>query len=451
MTTQQGDIMHDDIKRWLQERSICEVEGLVPDTAGTARGKIMPSTKFCREEYMRLPESLFLQTVTGDYGEGVAGDVEHDMVCHPDPSTIRVVPWATDPTAQCIHDCFHHDGSPVTTAPRYVLRRVLELYAKEGWKPQVAPEVEFFLVKPNVDPDYELEPPVGRSGRPETVRQTFSIDAVNEFDPLFEEMYDFCEAQELEIETLIHEGGAAQMEVNFIYGEPLALADQVFIFKRTMRETAHRHNIYCTFMAKPMANEPGSALHIHQSVVDQDTGRSLFSNRRGGSSQLFHNHIAGLQRFLPAAVPMLAPYVNSYRRFTRYYAAPINVHWGYDNRTVGLRVPVSDPQSRRVENRLAGSDVNPYLAIATSLACGYLGMKHGLRPSKPVDVDAYDLPFTLPRDLETALARFKECEELIEILGQTFVESFCAVKEAEFETFFQVISPWEREFLLLNV
>jgi len=443
--------MLDDIRQWLKERNIDEVEGLVPDTAGTARGKIMPATKFCKEDGMRLPESLFLQTVTGEYAEGIAGDVEHDMVCVPDPATIRPVPWAADPTAQCIHDCFQHDGSPVETAPRYVLRRVLDLYEAEGWVPVVAPEVEFFLVKPNVDPDYELEPPIGRSGRPETVRQTFSIDAVNEFDPLFEDMYDFCEAQELELDTLIHEGGAAQMEVNFIHGDPMALADQVFIFKRTMRETAHRHNIYCTFMAKPMAGEPGSALHIHQSIVDKKTGRSLFANRRGGDSKLFRSHIAGLQRYLPAAVPLVAPYVNSYRRFTRYYAAPINVHWGYDNRTVGLRVPVSDPQARRVENRIAGADVNPYLAIAASLACGYLGMKLGLRPSKAVKGDAYNLPFTLPRDLETAITRMRECEDLTEVLGEAFVESFCAVKVAEYETFFQVISPWEREFLLLNV
>ena len=151
------------------------------------------------------------------------------------------------------------------------------------------------------------------------------------------------------------------------------------------------------------------------------------------------------------SVPLMAPYVNSYRRFTRYYAAPINVHWGYDNRTVGLRVPVSDPQARRVENRIAGADVNPYLAIATSLPCGYLGMKQGLRPSKPVDGDAYNLPFSLPRDLESGMARLRQCEDLIEVLGEMFVESFCAVKEAEYETFFQVISPWEREFLLLNV
>lgn len=442
--------MIEDIRKWLDEQGIEEVEGLVPDMAGTPRGKIVPGAKFCREDGMRLPESLFKQTVTGDYAE-IGHDMEHDMVCRPDAATIRVVPWASDPTAQCIHDCFQHDGNPVATAPRYVLRRVLELYEEEGWRPIVAPEVEFFLVKPNTDPDYELEPPVGRSGRPETARQTFSIDAVNEFDPLFEEMYDFCEAQELELDTLIHEGGAAQMEVNFIHGEPLDLADQVFLFKRTMRETALRHGIYCTFMAKPMAYEPGSALHIHQSIEDVETGRNLFAARNGRDSRLFKHHVAGLQRYLPEAVPIFAPYVNSYRRFTRYYAAPINVHWGYDNRTVGLRVPVSEPAARRVENRIAGADVNPYLAIATSLACGYLGMKKGLKPTPQVNEDAYKLPFTLPRDLFTALSRFRECDDLIEVLGRDFVEMFCAIKEAEYETFFQVISPWEREYLLLNV
>ena len=442
--------MLEDIDHWLTARGITEVEGLVPDIAGTPRGKIVPARKFSKEDGMRLPESLFKQTVTGDYAE-VGDDIERDMICRPDPATVRLVPWATDPTAQCIHDCFHHDGAPVETSPRYLLRRILALYEAEGWRPIVAPEVEFFLVKRNLDPDYELEPPIGRSGRPETVRQTFSIDAVNEFDPLFEEMYDFCEAQELELDTLIHEGGAAQMEVNFIHGDPLDLADQVFLFKRTMRETAHRHEIYCTFMAKPMQGEPGSALHIHQSIEDTDGRRNLFAARNGRDSRLFKNHIAGLQRYLPEAVALMAPYVNSYRRFTRYYASPINVHWGYDNRTVGLRVPISEARDRRVENRIAGADVNPYLAIATSLACGYLGMKEKLKPTPPLDEDAYTKPFVLPRELSSALARLRRCEPLIEILGERFVEMFCGVKESEYETFFQVISPWEREFLLLNV
>ena len=442
--------MDKNIDTWLSERKIDEVECLVPDMAGTPRGKIVPAKKFSTEDGMRLPESLFRQTVTGEYAE-IGDDIEHDMVCLPDPTTMRVVPWATDPTAQCIHDCYDHGGKPVGTAPRYVLRRVLELYEAEGWQPIVAPEVEFFLVKPNVDPDYELEPPIGRSGRPETVRQTFSIDAVNEFDPLFEEMYDFCDAQELELDTLIHEGGAAQFEVNFIHGDPLALADQVFLFKRTMRETALRHKMYCTFMAKPMAAEPGSALHLHQSIHDRKNGRNLFASRSDKDSRVFKNHIAGLQRYLPEAIALMAPYVNSYRRFTRYYAAPINVHWGHDNRTVGLRVPVSPGKARRIENRVAGADVNPYVSIATSLACGYLGMKKKLNPTRPMEDDAYTRPFSLARDLYAAIARLKACDDLIEVLGNDFVDMFCASKEAEYETYFQVISPWEREFLLLNV
>ena len=123
--------MAKDIDAWLRERNIDEVEGLVPDMAGTPRGKIVPAKKFMKEDGMRLPESLFRQTVTGEYAE-IGDDIEHDMVCRPDPATIRAVPWASDPTAQCIHDCFNHAGEPVETAPRYVLRRVLELYEAEG-------------------------------------------------------------------------------------------------------------------------------------------------------------------------------------------------------------------------------------------------------------------------------------------------------------------------------
>ena len=166
-------------------------------------------------------------------------------------------------------------------APRYVLRHILDLYAQKGWKPIVAPELEFYLVEPNIDADYPLKPPVGRSGRPEIGRQSYSIAAVNEFDPLFDDIYAFCEAQEIEIDTLIHEDGAAQMEINLIHGDAMSLADQVFMFKRTAREAAFRHKMYATFMAKPMAREPGSAMHIHQSIVDAKTGKNVFSDKDG--------------------------------------------------------------------------------------------------------------------------------------------------------------------------
>jgi glutamine synthetase len=336
-------------------------------------------------------------------------------------------------------------------APRHVLRHVLELYAQRGWEPVVAPELEFYLIEPNIDADYPLKPPVGRSGRAEPGRQSYSIAAVNEFDPLFDDIYAFCEAQDIAIDTLIHEDGPAQMEINLLHGEPMDLADQAFLFKRTAREAALRHKMYATFMAKPHAKEPGSAMHIHQSILDKKTRKNIFSNADGTPSSLFFSHIAGLQRYIPAAMSLFCSNVNSYRRMTRYLSAPINVQWGYDNRTAGLRVPMSSPESRRIENRVGGADANPYIAIAASLACGYLGMVEGLQPTEPVTGSAHDLPFSLPRSLDEALVRLRECEPLLEILGEPFVAAYTIVKQAEHEVFLQVISSWEREHLLLNV
>ncbi len=144
---------------------------------------------------------------------------------------------------------------------------------------------------------------------------------------------------------------------------------------------------------------------------------------------------------------LFAPNVNSFRRIILRHLAPINTQWGYDNRTAGLRVPISNPDNRRVENRLAGADANPYLALAASLACGYLGMMEGLKPSEPVAGSAYDLPFNLPRSLEESVRLLRDCRPLIDTLGDRFVLAYTAVKESEQDTFLQVISSWEREHL----
>ncbi|WP_445005621.1 glutamine synthetase family protein [Halomonas mongoliensis] len=446
-----------DLESWLKERRITEVECLVADITGIARGKIAPVSKFVAEKGMRLPESVLLQSVTGDYVEddlyySLLDPADIDMVCKPDPSAAYPVPWALEPTAQVIHDCYDKMGSPIELSARNQLKKVLALYAERGWRPIVAPEMEFYLTKRCEDPDLPLQPPIGRSGRQETGRQSFSIDAANEFDPLFEDMYDWCETQGIDIDTLIHEEGTAQMEINFRHGDALALADQVFLFKRTMREAALKHDVAATFMAKPVTNEPGSAMHIHQSVVDAESGRSVFSSPDGTMSQLFLHHIGGLQKFIPEALPLMAPNVNSFRRFLPDTSAPVNVEWGEENRTCGLRVPDSTPQNRRVENRLPGADANAYLAIAASLLCGYLGMIQKVNPSAPVQGRAFErrnlrLPFTL----EQALERMEHCAELETYMGSKFVTGFVAVKRVENENFKRVISSWEREFLLLSV
>ncbi len=444
------------IEEFLKEHRIEEVECLVPDMAGIARGKILPAGKFLQgmeREGLRLPEAVFVQTVTGDYPpEGiVTSPATQDVYLTPDAATIRVVPWYKDPTAQVICDAHYLDGSPVEFSSRNLLKRVLALYEEKGWVPDIAPELEFYLVDVNTDPDYPLEPPIGRSGRRETSRQAYGVDAVNEFDPLFEDVYDFCEAQDIDIDTLTHEAGAAQMEMNFNHGPAMKLADQTFLFKRTVREAGLRHKVYATFMAKPMQGQPGSSMHIHQHVREAKKGRNLFAQKNGKNSRLFLNHIAGLQKHLPAVMPLLAPNVNSYRRLMRHSDAPINTHWGYDNRTVGLRVPHSEPESRRVENRIAGADANPYLAAAASLACGYIGMTERLKPRAPVEGSAYRLAHTLPRTLYDALDRFKGSRALKPVLGERFVDAVTLVKETELDAYQQVISSWEREHLLLNV
>ena len=447
-----------ELNDWFKQHGITEVECLVTDLTGILKGKIIPAGKYLNGGRPRLPDSIFIQTVTGGYPDDEDirfwNPAERDMELVADPNAVFLVPWADDPTAQIIHDCYYLTGEPVELSPRYVLKRVLDLYRARGWCPIVAPEAEFYLVKTNTDSDYPLEPPIGRSGRQESSRQSFSIDAVNEFDPLFEEMYDYCDAMNLDLDTLIHEEGAGQMEVNFQHGDPLALADQVVLFKRVLRETALRHGMYATFMAKPMANQPGSSMHIHQSLVDAQDGHNVFVGEDGQPSRLFHYFIGGLQRYLPSAMPLLAPNVNSYRRLMRTESsgsAPINVEWGMDNRTVGLRVPVSGPEATRVENRLAGADANPYLVMAASLACGYLGMIGQLEPRPPMVGSAWSGGNKLPDDIGPALDLLGECSALADILGERFLNSYLAVKRAEHREYFQIISSWEREHLLLRV
>ncbi|MBS9719432.1 glutamine synthetase [Tianweitania sp. BSSL-BM11] len=440
---------------WLEWRGIEDIECITPDQAGVARGKMMPSKKFTSNTSLALPSAVFMATISGGYPEDGNGftypEDDGDLKLMPDLSTLSAVPWETDQTAQVICDLVHQDGRAVEFTPRNVLKRVVEAYAELGWKPVVAPEIEFYLVRKNPDPDYPLTPPVGRSGRPIGGGQGYSIAGVNEFDELIDDIYHFSEGQGLEIDTLIHEEGAGQLEINLRHGDPVELADQVFLFKRTIREAALKHETYATFMAKPIQGQPGSAMHIHQSIIDRKTGKNIFAAADGAETDAFHHFIGGMQRHVPNALVMFAPYVNSYRRLTQAASAPVNTKWGYDNRTTAFRVPRSDPGARRVENRIPSSDANPYLALAGSLACGLIGLRNQIKPDAPVGRTVNDDRIELPRSLLESVQLFEADEELKALLGAQFVTTYAAIKKAEFETFMEVISPWEREYLLLNV
>ena len=433
-------------------RRLDEVECIVADIAGVARGKAMPASKFARQEQFYLPNSIFLQTITGEWADNPQGAfTEPDMILTPDYSTATAAPWTADWTMQVIHDVSDQQGNPVPIAPRNVLKRVLRLYEEKGWRPVVAPEMEFFLVARNIDPNQPIIPPMGRTGRRAAAKQAYSMSAVDEYGKVIDDIYDFAEAQGFEIDGILQDGGAGQVEINLNHGDPVALADEIFYFKRLIREAALRHDCFATFMAKPIEGEPGSAMHIHHSVVDLKTGKNIFSDAQGRETAAFMHFIAGMQKHLPAAVALLAPYVNSYRRYVPDFAAPINLEWGRDNRTTGLRVPVSGPEARRIENRLAGMDCNPYLGLAASLACGYLGLIEAETPRAECLGDAYMSEDELPYNLGDALDVMEDSAPMREVLGAEFFAVYQAVKRNEYKEFLQVISPWEREHLLLNV
>ena len=438
---------------YLGARRLEEVECIIPDLAGMSRGKAMPSHKFNPDQTFFLPISLFYQTISGEWVDMEIRNqwLESDIVLRPDMSTASAVPWTDDPTLQVINDLETRDGEPLGLAPRNVLKRVLSFYKEKGWQPVVAPELEFYLTKPNVDPNEDIEAPLGRTGRKGVSRQAYSMVAVDEYGVVIDTIYDYAEAQGLQIDTVIQEGGAGQIEINLNHGDPLRLADEVFFFKRTISEAALKNGVFATFMAKPMRDEPGSAMHIHQSVVDAKTGRNIFSNEDGSPSMAFYHFIGGSQTHLMEAVPILAPYVNSFRRISAEgHAAPTNLEWAADNRTTGLRIPNSTPDARRVENRVLGSDTNPYLSIATSLAAGYLGLTNKIKPREAAQGEVFEDCEQLPYSLREGLDRMDNAEAMRDILGPEFFRLYSDIKWAELEEHQREISPWERQHLLLN-
>tara|TARA_Y100001970_G_scaffold22602_1_gene26184 strand:+ start:66 stop:1430 length:1365 start_codon:yes stop_codon:yes gene_type:complete len=454
--------MKEKFQKWLNDNSITEVECLVPDLGGIARGKILPTKKFIQgleNDSHRLPQSVFIQTISGGYATedeelpiDVYNPTDIDVILRPDFNTLRNVPWYEDPTAQVICDAVNLNGTHVINSSRSVLKKILKLFDELGYQPIVSPEVEFYLVKPNPDSDYPLEVPIGQSGREETGKQAFGIDAVNEFDNLFEDVYNFCEQQNIEIDTINHESGSAQMEINFQHGDPLELADQVFLFKRTLRQAAIKHKLYATFMAKPMENQPGSSLHLHQSLIRKKNKKNIFFSKTSTISNIMKNYIAGLQTYTPNLMPIHAPNINSYRRLFATWDAPRNTNWGLGNRSCGFRIPSNEEHSMRIENRISGADTNPYLVFAANLAAGYLGIKNKLKPTPETKKSVFGKDkSSLPKNVEEAILLFENDEHINEVFNQKFIRTIAAIRRVENQAYLKVVSSWEREYLLLNV
>ncbi|WP_287881457.1 glutamine synthetase family protein [Aquitalea sp.] len=433
---------------WLQHHGIRTVECLFSDITGTARGKILPASSVLNGSELRFSQVGLVQSVSGDCLQQLVPELDPDMLLQADPTTLRRLPFSREPAAMLIHDCLHEDGSLVEFSPRNVLHRVLSRYAELGLKPVVAPEMEFYLFARRQQLDAAPQAPASYGKAGDSLRQPYALDRLHDLEPVLDDIRHGCQLLGIGADTLLQEVGCGQLEINLQHGDAIALADQAFLFKRMVREAAARHDLEACFMAKPLADDAGSAMHIHQSLVDADTGRNAFSLDNGQPAPRFAHYIAGLQHYLPDALLLLAPYVNSYRRLAPFTAAPINVEWGFDNRTCGLRIPQAGPQARRVENRLPGVDANPYLAMATTLACGLLGMQQELPATPPLDCSAYGRPYAFARTQLEAVERLANNQALATLLGPQFVSTYCQLKLSEWQEFNHQVTPWEYRHLL---
>jgi len=435
---------------WLIEHHIAQVEVMTPDVAGLPRGKILPASSLSdavASNTLRFPSSLYCITVDGGFVEYQDfGDIEEDLLLIPDAETLRVAPGTETPTASVICDAVYQNGDPASYTPRQVLRDLLARFSERGWFPVVAPELEFFLLRAD---NVSLSMPAIQPR--EADRGPYGIESVHDHSAFFADLLRYCESHNIGFKTLIREAGKGQFELSVQHTDPLTAADQTFHFRSAARRIARQHGLAASFMAKPYPDDFGSAMHIHQSLTDSD-GRNLFADSGGEDSALFLHYVGGLQRYSAAAVPLLAPYGNSYLRIGSDLSAPANTHWAVENRSVGFRVPESASAGRRVENRIPGADANPYLAFAATLGCGYLGMLEKCTPSKPLTATAYNRSSRrLPRHLLIALELMKKCKPLRVLFGDAFFDIFLAIKQHEYAAQTRALSAWELEHLINNV
>jgi glutamine synthetase len=440
---------------WIRKHGVREVECLIPDMNGVLRGKVLPAEKFLKAingGALYMPTSALLVCADGRYSgsidEGFAyGDP--DMLLVPDLDSLCLSPDSRPQRAFILADAFYPADRLWSALPRSLLKSVLSLYADKGWRAVVAPELEFYLTAPNPDSRDPITAPSLANGRKERSQHPYDMEALELFDPVMRRIYEHCAMTGIPVDTLSHETGTAQLEVNLLHGDPLTLADQVVLFKRIARKAAQEQNIHATFMAKPIDGQAGSAMHLHVSLID-DAGENLFADRDGADTPMFRHFMGGLQKYIPEAMPLFAPHVNSYRRIRPNFSAAANIEWSHDNRSCGLRVPKGGREARRVENRLPGADANPYLAIAATLLSGYLGVEEHVERSPEAFGNAYLAQSNLPRTMTQALERLTACAPVRALLGEEFFQTFLRVKQQELEAFEGTVTAWEREHLLLK-
>lgn len=425
--------------------------------AGVPRGKRLRRSEVAKlyEGSAFLPGSIVAVDILGaDCAEtGLVWETgDADRIARPVPGGIVPAPWLGEDVAQVMCSLHELTGEVTLFDPRAVLQRVLDRFAADGLTPVVACELEFYLVE-------------SRRGRVSLRRSPFTrrLPLGNEAHGLSEteDAGDFLRAlwkaadvQGVPVEGVSSEASPGQLELTLHHkADALAAGDDAVMFKRIAKGVARPLGCEATFMAKPFAEMAGSGMHIHMSMLGGG-GENIFAAEAPEGTAALGHAIGGMAQTMADAMAVLAPNANSFRRYVAKSYAPVAPTWGINNRTVALRIPAGSAASRRVEHRVAGADANPYLALAVVLAGAHYGLTKKLEPGAMTHGDGYSAPVVvgdpLPTDWLKAIDRFQASEVMREYLGETFVDTYAAVKRTEQARFNAVVTSLDHDWYLQN-
>ncbi|HWT15488.1 MAG TPA: glutamine synthetase family protein [Patescibacteria group bacterium] len=433
----------------------CEqIDLILPDMNGLLRGKRVTRDALDKvyQNGVCLPMSLIGTDVTGNTVEetGLGYDIgDEDRICRPIPGTLRPIPWQGKPMAQCLIQMEDGQGGLFEANPREVLRRVVDRYKARGLTPVVAVELEFYLLDAELTiegrPQTSINPATGRRN---TTTQVYSMEDLNDYQGFTDAINDACRKQRIPADTAVAEYAPGQFEINLKHrSDAVQACDDAVMLKRAIKAVASKQGLLASFMAKPFADQAGSGTHIHVSVLDKN-GQNIFACTPEAPAETLKHAVAGLQRTSTDCMLMFAPHANSYRRFVLNAFVPLNDCWGFNNRTVAMRIPHSDPANIRIEHRIAGADANPYLVTAAVLAGMLEGLEHGGDPGPAIVGNAYEQ--TEMRELfwRDTLREFMNSDFVANTFGEKFRHVFGQQKLKELRSFQREVTTLEIDWYL---
>ena len=439
---------------WLHANPhIHSVRAAACDLNAQARGKRIPR-RFAHKletEGTRFPFSILNLDIWGEDIEDsplVFDTGDADGILKPTERGFVPMPWLDTPTALLPVWMYHHDGRPFAGDPRHALAAILARYAARGLTPVVATEMEFYLID---DSTRQLRvPKAPGSGKRRPGAETLSMRALDAFDLFFTQLYDACEAMDIPANTAISEAGIGQFEIDLAHQpDALKAADDAWFFKLLVQGQARKHGFAASFMAKPYPDYAGNGMHIHFSVLDAG-GKNIFDDGTPLGSDALRHAVAGLLAAAPASTLVFAPHLNSYDRLVPDAHAPTGLSWAYENRTSAIRIPASPNVARRIEHRVSGGDVNPYLLLATILGAALHGIKDSVEPPAPITGNAYalDLP-RVPSSWPEAVDRFERDPWTARLLPPPLIANMVLTKRQEIRDI-EELSQAERIDLYLD-